>query len=79
MVQVSSQKSETDALGSWKVLQSRYPQLLGSYKATVKKADLGDRGVYYRAQVGPFATREQANDLCNSLRAQGGDCLVQKN
>lgn len=79
VVQVSSQKSETDALGSWKVLQSRYPQLLGSYKATVKKADLGDRGVYYRAQVGPFTTREQANDLCNSLRAQGGDCLVQKN
>ncbi len=79
VVQVSSQKSETDALGSWKVLQSRFPQLLGSYKATVKKADLGDRGVYYRAQVGPFATREQANDLCNSLRAQGGDCLVQKN
>ncbi|WP_341990152.1 SPOR domain-containing protein [Azorhizobium sp. AG788] len=79
VVQVSSQKSETDALGSWKVLQSRFPQLLGSYKATVKKADLGDRGIYYRAQVGPFTTREQANDLCNSLRAQGGDCLVQKN
>ncbi len=79
VVQVSSQKSESDALGSWKVLQSRFPQLLGSYKATVKKADLGDRGIYYRAQVGPFSTREQANDLCNSLRAQGGDCLVQKN
>ncbi|WP_238122585.1 MULTISPECIES: SPOR domain-containing protein [unclassified Xanthobacter] len=79
VVQVASQRSEADAMGSWKALQTRYPNLLSSYVATVKKADLGDRGVYYRAQVGPFATRDQANDLCQALRAQGGDCLVSKN
>lgn len=79
VVQVSSQKSEADALGSWKVLQGRYPQLLGNYKATVRKADLGDKGVYYRAQVGPFTSRDDAISLCNNLRAQGGDCVVTKN
>ena len=79
VVQVSSQKSEAEALGSWKVLQGRYPQLLGNYKATVRKADLGDKGIYYRAQVGPFASRDDAISLCNNLRAQGGDCVVTKN
>ncbi|MEP9377640.1 SPOR domain-containing protein [Aquabacter sp. CN5-332] len=79
VVQVSSQKSEADAMGSWKVLQSRYPQLLGSYKATVRRADLGDKGIYYRAQVGPFATRDDATNLCNSLQAQGGTCIVTRN
>lgn len=79
VVQVASQRSESDALGSWKALQAKYPNLLGSYKATVKKADLGDKGVYYRAQVGPFAGRDQANELCQSLRAQGGDCVVTRN
>jgi len=79
VVQVSSQKSEADAMGSWKVLQGRYPQLLGSYSATVRRADLGDRGIYYRAQVGPFGSRDDANNLCNSLRAQGGDCVVTRN
>lgn len=79
VVQVSSQKSEADALGSWKVLQGRYPQLLGNYKATVRKADLGDKGIYYRAQVGPFTSRDDAISLCNNLRAQGGDCVVTKN
>ncbi|OYX05636.1 MAG: hypothetical protein B7Z15_16845 [Rhizobiales bacterium 32-66-8] len=79
VVQVSSQKSEADAMGSWKVLQGRYPQLLGSYSATVRRADLGDRGIYYRAQVGPFAGRDDANNLCNALRAQGGDCVVTRN
>ncbi|MDI4662842.1 SPOR domain-containing protein [Xanthobacter autotrophicus] len=79
VVQVASQRSEADAMGSWRALQTKYPNLLGNYRATVKKADLGDKGIYYRAQVGPFATRDQANELCQSLRAQGGDCVVNKN
>lgn len=79
VVQVASQRSEADAMGSWRALQTKYPNLLGNYRATVKKADLGDKGIYYRAQVGPFATREQANELCQSLRSQGGDCVVNKN
>lgn len=78
VVQVASQRSEADAMGSWRALQTRYPSLLGSYRASVKRADLGERGVYYRAQVGPFASRDQANELCQALRAQGGDCLVSK-
>ncbi|MFG1480810.1 SPOR domain-containing protein [Xanthobacter sp. V4C-4] len=79
VVQVASQRSEADAMGSWKALQTRYPNLLGSYVASVKKADLGDRGIYYRAQVGPFASKDQANELCQALRGQGGDCMVTKN
>lgn len=79
VVQVASQRSESDAMGSWRALQTKYPNLLGNYRATVKKVDLGDKGIYYRAQVGPFASRDQANDLCQSLRAQGGDCVVNKN
>ncbi|MEP9347692.1 SPOR domain-containing protein [Xanthobacter sp. KR7-225] len=79
VVQVASQRSEADAQGSWKALQAKYPSLLGSYTAQVRKADLGERGVFYRAQVGPFASRDQANDLCQALRGQGGDCIVNKN
>lgn len=79
VVQVASQRTESDAMGSWKALQARYPNLLGGYRASVKKADLGERGIYYRAQVGPFASSDQANELCRALKAQGGDCLVNKN
>ncbi|MFG1358354.1 SPOR domain-containing protein [Xanthobacter pseudotagetidis] len=79
VVQVASQRSEADAQGSWKALQAKYPSLLGNYTAQVRKADLGERGVFYRAQVGPFASRDQANELCQALRGQGGDCIVNKN
>jgi len=79
VVQVASQRTESDAMGSWKALQARYPNLLSGYRASVKKADLGERGIYYRAQVGPFASSDQANELCRALKAQGGDCLVNRN
>ena len=30
----------------------------------IRRADLGSKGVYYRAMVGPFGSREQAVQLC---------------
>ncbi|WP_051661294.1 SPOR domain-containing protein [Bosea sp. 117] len=78
-VQIASQRSQADAQAAFRATQSKFPGILGSYSATYRRADLGDRGIYYRAQVGPFAGRDQANQLCQSLRAQGGDCVVQRN
>jgi SPOR domain len=46
---------------------------------TIRRADLGQRGVYYRATVGLFATAEQAQQMCLSLKAAGGQCAVQRN
>jgi len=77
-VQVASQRSEAEAMASFRALQARYPQQLGSHHAVVRRADLGAKGVYYRALVGPFASAEQAASLCKSLKAAGGTCMVQR-
>ena len=45
----------------------------------VRRADLGSKGIFYRAMVGPFASREEAVQLCSSLKSAGGDCVVQAN
>jgi cell division septation protein DedD len=78
-VQVSSQRSEADAQASFRELQAKYPNQLGGREATVRRADLGAKGTYYRALVGPFASAEQAAAMCSSLKAAGGNCLVQRN
>lgn len=79
LVQVSSQRSEADAQAALRSLQAKYPNLLGGQPATVRRAELGERGVFYRAMIGPYANREQATQLCSSLKAAGGDCIVQGN
>jgi cell division protein FtsN len=78
-VQVSSQKSESDAEASYRSIQSKYSGVLSGQPHSVRRADLGTKGVYYRAMVGPYASREQAVQLCSSLKAAGGDCVVQAN
>ncbi|MBN9000891.1 MAG: SPOR domain-containing protein, partial [Rhizobiales bacterium] len=79
VVQVSSQRSEADARASFKVLQHKFPSSFGSHTPLIKRADLGSRGVYYRALVGPFGTSEQAVQFCGNLKAAGGQCVVQRN
>lgn len=78
-VQVSSQRSETDANASFRALQSRYPNVLGGRSSFIRRADLGSRGVYYRALVGPFATADEAAQFCSSLKAAGGQCVIHRN
>jgi len=79
LVQVSSQRSEADAESSFRSIQAKYSSVLGGQPHVVRRADLGSRGIYYRAMVGPFGTRAQAIKLCSSLKTAGGDCVVQSN
>jgi hypothetical protein len=79
LVQVSSQKNEADAQASYRVLQGKFPGVLGSRSAVIKRADLGEKGVYYRAMVGPFGSPDEASQFCGSLKSAGGQCVVQRN
>ena len=79
LVQISSQKNEADAQASYRALQSKFPGVLGSRPAVIKRADLGDKGVYYRAMVGPFGSTEEAAQFCGNLKTAGGQCVVQRN
>lgn len=79
MVQISSQRSEADAQAAYRAMQSKFPNVLGSRSAMIRRADLGDKGIYYRAMVGPFSAAEEAGQLCNSLKSAGGQCVVQRN
>ncbi len=79
LVQVSSQRNEADAQASFRVLQGKFPSMLGSRAPVIKRADLGAKGVYYRAMVGPFASSGEASRFCGSLKSAGGQCVVQRN
>jgi hypothetical protein len=78
-VQVTSQRSEAEAQTEFKTLQAKFPGQLSSRQPIIHRADLGDKGTFYRALVGPFASSEAAAAMCSNLKAAGGSCIVQKN
>jgi hypothetical protein len=79
VVQVSARRSKADAQASFRSLQAKFPRQLGSRTAIVQRADLGAKGIYYRAVVGPFASAGEADQFCGSLKAAGGECSIQRN
>ena len=76
LVQISSQRSEAAAQSSFNDMQGRFASILGSLSPDIQQADLGDRGIYFRVRVGPWATRAEAIQVCEALKAAGGDCIV---
>ena len=79
LVQLFSGKSEAEAQDQFRALQGKYQNILGGRQPIIRRADLGDKGVFYRAQVGPFATNDLAIQFCESLKTAGGKCIVQRN
>jgi hypothetical protein len=79
LVQISSQRNEADAQASFRALQGKFPAVLGSREPVIKRADLGEKGVYYRAMVGPFGSSDEATQFCGSLKTAGGQCVIQRN
>jgi nitrate reductase NapE component len=78
-VQVTSERSESNAQAALQALQAKYPNQLSGRQPIIRRADLGAKGIYYRVLVGPFASAEEAAGLCSKLRAAGGNCIVQTN
>jgi cell division septation protein DedD len=79
VVQISAERSDAKAQASFKTLQSRYPHILGGRSPPIRHVKLGKKGIFYRAQIGPFDTIEQAKQLCTRLKSAGAHCMVQKN
>jgi hypothetical protein len=78
-VQVTSERTESKAQAAFRALQAKYPNQLSGRQPIIRRADLGAKGTYYRALVGPFASAEKAAGLCSGLKAAGGNCIVQRN
>lgn len=78
IVQVSSQRTQEQAQTAFNDLQRRYGSVLGSVSPVIQRADLGDRGTFYRVRI-PAGSREDAISLCERLKSAGGDCFVRRN
>lgn len=77
-VQVSAQRSEAEAQAAFQSLQGKFPTQLGGRQPVIRRVDLGDKGIYYRAMV-MVGSNGEAGELCSSLKAAGGSCIVQRN
>jgi hypothetical protein len=74
-----SNASEADAEASDKVLQDKFPSVLGHGRRSSPAPMPARAEHFYRAAVGPFDTADEASQFCATLKAAGGQCVVQRN
>lgn len=74
-IQLASVRSEAEAASEWKRLTSRHGDALSGLSMQVAKADLGEKGVFYRVQ-GVGVDEARAKAACAALKAQNVGCVV---
>ena len=75
-LQLGAVHSESEARGEWERLKRKNQDLLGNLSAVAVRADLGDKGVYYRIQAGPVADPSTADRVCGELRQRHLACMI---
>lgn len=78
LIQIAAVREPERAEAEWARLQRQHADLLLGLKLFVIKADLGDKGVFWRLRAGPFADEVQAKNRCADLAKQKVGCLVVK-
>ncbi len=76
VVQLASYRSEAEAMADWARIERRLGSYLDGKTYQIERADLGERGIFFRLRIGPFASPEVARSYCQGLKERGQDCLA---
>ncbi|WP_142850660.1 SPOR domain-containing protein, partial [Telmatospirillum sp. J64-1] len=77
LVQLGALREEQAAVKEWLRLQKAHPDLLSSLNQDIQRADLGDKGLFFRLRAGPL-DEQAARNLCTQLSGRKVGCLVVK-
>lgn len=75
-VQLLAGRDEGEVKDAWSKLKAKNPDLLGPLSPTLARAELGDRGTFYRLRAGPLSSEAQARNLCTRLSGRGASCII---
>jgi hypothetical protein len=75
-LQLGSLRSEDAARQEWERIKRKNSDLLGSLSGTPVRADLGDKGIYYRIQAGPISDPTAAERICGELKQRNIGCII---
>jgi hypothetical protein len=76
-VQISSLRSEVAVQKNWLLLRKKHSDLLGRLALKIEPVTLKNgKGKFYRMQVGPFASRQVASNLCAGLKKRKQSCII---
>jgi len=77
-IQLGTFPNETEATTAWQNVSEKNADVLGNNKIKITKSDLGDKGIFYRLQSGPFESESTARDICKTMNEREQNCFFVK-
>lgn len=77
-VQLGAFKSQQEAEDTWLKIYKAHGEIIGSREHIISRADLGNKGIYYRLQLSGFTDVQAAKALCAKLSARKQGCFIAK-
>jgi hypothetical protein len=74
-IQLAALRDEASARKMWQQMQTKYPALLGGLSLVIDKADLGQKGVFYRVRGSGLPSEARAREVCAALSKDKVGCL----
>jgi cell division septation protein DedD len=74
-IQLAAVRDEADARRAWDLFQVDLGSVLSGLEPFIERADTAN-GVFYRVQIGPFASLQDAEALCDQLKQRNASCFV---
>ncbi len=76
VIQVAAVRSAQEAQGVTAKLEAQFASELAGRAPVIDQVSAGNFGMFYRVQVGPFASVRETAGLCAKLKSGGLDCRV---
>jgi SPOR domain len=74
-IQLAAVRGEEDARRAWNLFMVDLEPVLSTVEPIFERAETAN-GVFYRVQIGPFASQETAESLCDQLKQRNASCFV---
>ena len=76
MLQIGAFPTQAAADAAFARFKHDHAATLAGTSSEVRRADLGNRGIWYRVMLGPFADGAAAERTCARLKAEGASCFA---
>jgi cell division septation protein DedD len=77
-LQIGALRTDAAARKEWGRLKHIHADLLGGLGSVTSRADLHERGTFYRIQAGPIPDAAKAARLCSELKRRNVGCILVK-
>jgi cell division septation protein DedD len=74
-IQLAAVRGQADARRAWDLFVADMAPVLRGMEPIFERADTAN-GVFYRVQIGPFASQQSAEGLCEQLKQRNASCFV---